>query len=300
MALTRQLREELAHSDGRIGQARLAEAAAMVRFGGTLRLRGGATRPVVSVVVRCPEGAVARRLRQNLIDGLHVHPGLAQVRGGNLAKAAAYLIEIDAEPLYPLGILDRQGRPQEGIGAAHAAQRAAYAAGVLMTAGRLSGAGQAVHLEVGAPGERSARDLGKLLGARVSGTRVVLKGGSAVAKLLVEVGAHSTFLAFDQGRLRRDLRGRVNRTVNADRANLRRTADTAAAQISGIQALVEQVGWDGLPRHLRDIALVRMVNPESSLHDLGLLLDPPIAKATVHRRLKALQNMSEKLDPQES
>lgn len=272
----------------------------MVRFGGTLRLRGGASRPVVSVVVRCPEGAVARRLRQNLIDGLDVHPGLAQVRGGNLARSAVYLVEIDAAPLYSLGILDRQGRPQEGIGAHLAAHRSAYAAGVLMTAGRLSGAGQPVHLEVGAPGARSAEDLGKLLGARSSGTRVVMKGGAAVADLLAEVGAHSTFLAFDQGRMRRDLRGRVNRTVNADRANLRRTADAAAAQISGIQALVDLVGWDGLPRNLRDITLVRLVNPESSLEDLGQLLDPPVGKATVHRRLKGLKDMAAQLAPRGS
>lgn len=297
MSLTRQLREELAHAEVRTGPSRLAEASAMVRFGGTLRLRGGARQPLVSVVVQCAQGAVARRLRQTLIEALDVKPGLAQIRGGNLSGSAGYLVEIATTSLFPLGVLDGDGRPLQGISQAYRRHRFAYTAGVLMVAGRLSGPGQPVHLEVRAPGERTAADLGELLGATVSGTRVLMKGGAAVADLLAAVRAHSTFLAFDEGRMRRDLRRHVNRTVNADRANLRRTADAASAQIAGIQAVVDTVGWDGLPHNLRDVALARLVNPESSLTELGKLLDPPIGKATVHRRLKALEVMASRLDP---
>ncbi len=292
MSLTRELREELAHADPRVGPARLAEASAMVRFGGALRLRGSGRDRQVAVVVRCAQAAVARRLRATLVEALDVRPGLAQMRGGNLAGSSGYLVEVEQATLEPLGILDLDGRPREGIDAAQAAQPKAYLAGVLMVAGRLSGAGQPVHLEVDAPGTRTAQALAAMLGVAARDTRVVLKDGDAVADLLVGVGAHTTFLAFDQGRMRRDLRRQVNRSVNADRANLRRTADAAQMQIEVIQRLVEEVGWDGMPEDLREIALVRLVNPEASLADLGLLVDPPITKASVHRRLKRLETLT--------
>jgi DNA-binding protein WhiA len=157
-----------------------------------------------------------------------------------------------------------------------------------MVAGSLSGAGRPVHLEVAAPGDRTAQDLGTLLQVRAQGTRVVLKDGERVGELLAAVGAHQTFIAFDRGRMHRELRGMVTRSVNADRANLRRTADSASMHIAAIQRLVDSVGWEGIPEDLRDTALVRVVNPEASLSDLGRLLDPEVGKATVHRRLKRL------------
>ncbi len=292
MSLTRELREELAHGPVRTGRARLAEASAMVRFAGTLRLRGGGPTPSVAVVVRCAQGAVARRLRATLVEELDTRPALVQTRGGNLAGSSAYLVEVDPPALQRLGILDEDGRVTEGIAPALCAQREPYLAGALMVAGRLSGAGQPVHLEVAAPSGRTATDLARLLGAAVTDTRVVLKDGDVVADLLASLGAHATFLAFDQGRMRRDLRRRVNRSVNADRANLRRSADASSAQIRTIQVLLDTVGWEGLPEDLREIALVRVVNPEASLADLGQLVDPPITKGTVHRRLRKLEEMA--------
>lgn len=259
----------------------------MVRFGGTLKLRGGGRG--LAVEVRCTHGAVARRLRATLVEVLQVRPGLARRQGGNLAGSDAYLVEVEGDALVPLGVLGPDGRPREGIATGEAAHRRAYLAGVLMVAGSLSGAGKPVHLEVAAPSPRTAADLGRLLGGTVSSSRVVLKQGDAVADVLAAVGATTTFLAFDQGRLRRDLRRQVNRSVNADRANLRRTADAASVQIEAIQHVVDVLGWEGIPEDLRGVALARLANPEVSLADLGQLLEPPVGKATVHRRLRRLE-----------
>lgn len=295
MSLTVRLREELAHRPPGDPAARLAEASAMVRFGGTLHLRGGGRG--LTVEVRCAQGAVARRLRATLVEVLDIHPGLARRQGGNLAGSDAYLVDVEQSALRPLGFLDGDGRPVEGIGPGQADHRDAYLAGVLMVAASLSGVGQPVHLEITAPGERTAGDLAALLGVAANGTRLVLKHGEVVADLLASVGATATFLAFDQGRMRRDLRRQVNRSVNADRANLRRTAEAASATIEAIQRLLDTMGWDGLAEDLREVALVRVANPEAALSDLGQLLDPPVGKATVHRRLKRLEAMAHEVAP---
>lgn len=290
MSLTRQLREELAHAPVGSPAQRTAEASAMTRMGGTLQLRGGGAG--VQVQVRCAHGAVARRLRATLVEVLEAPPAMARRQGGNLAGSDAWLVDVGAAALHPLGILDADGRPVEGIGHLAPDLRDAYLAGALMVAGTLSGVGQPVHLEVAAPGQRTAVDLAALLGVAPAGTRVVLKHGDAVADLLAEVGAGETLTRFEEGRVRRDLRRQVNRTVNADRANLRRATAAAGAQIADIEVVVAELGWDGLADDLRDVALARVANPEASLADLGDLLSPRVGKGTVHRRLKRLEALA--------
>lgn len=293
MSLTRALREELAHLPVREGSARRSELAAMVRFGGSLTIRGGgpdASGPRVSVIVRCGEGSVARRLRESILDLLGVRPEMSQ-SAGNLSKSSTYLVEVKGQGLRDLGVLDANGHPQRGVQPEHRSQPLDYLAGAVMVAGRLSGIGKPVHFEVAAPSDQTAQDLASLINRRASGQRVVVKGGDAVGDLLVGIGAHSTFLRFDEGRMRRDLRGRVNRSVNADRANLRRSTTASSDQIAHIQALVVQVGWDGLGDTLREVALTRIANPAATLSEIGELLNPPVGKATVHRRLAKLEQI---------
>ena len=291
MSLTLALREELAHLPSREGAARQAELAAMVRFGGSLTLKGGGPGPRVSVVVRCGHGSVARRLRESVLDLLGVRPVMSQ-SAGNLSRSSTYLVEVPGEGLEQLGVLDADGRPQRGIRPPHRGLPLDYLAGAVMVAGRLSGVGQPVHFEVAAPSEQTAADLSVMLDRRASGQRVVVKSGDEVGDLLVGMGAHGTFLRFDDGRMRRELRGRVNRSVNADRANLRRSTGAAAVQISRIQTLVAQIGWDRIPDDLREVALARIANPAATLSEIGELLDPPVAKGTVHRRLSRVERLA--------
>ncbi|MEE8599905.1 DNA-binding protein WhiA [Euzebya tangerina] len=300
MSLTTALREELAHLPGRDDDGRQAELAAMVRFGGSLTLRGGADGTRVTVVVRCGHGAVARRLRESVLDLLGDRPTVIQ-SAGTLDRTSAYLVELAGPGLTTLGLLDADGRPQRGIRPPHTGRPLDYLAGAVMVAGRLSGTGQPVHFEIAAPSEPTAADLAAMLSRRATGARVVIKSGEAVGDLLIGMGAHGTFLEFDQSRMRRELRGRVNRSVNAERANLRRSTAAAAGQIDRINGIVAAIGWDGMPAELRDVALVRIANPAASLADLGQLLDPPVGKATVHRRLARIdqlaQETAEQIDP---
>lgn len=292
MTLTVALREELAHLEGRDPDRRLAEVAAMVDFAGTLQLRGGSSGTSLVVVVRCAQGAVARRLRDTLVTHLGVHPGLARRQGSNLRSADGYLVELTGDPLRRLGVTDDDGRPHRRVVDDHA-DLTGYLAGAVMVAGSLSGPGSPVHLEVRAPDARRATDLAvHIEGGGVVDSRVVVKAGPAVEAVLDRLGAVATLARFREGRSRRDLRRQVTRSVNADRANLRRATAAAGQQIAAIESVVGAVGWDGLPEDLVGVALARMANPEASLADLGQLVDPPVGKATVHRRLRRLEELA--------
>jgi DNA-binding protein WhiA len=119
---------------------------------------------------------------------------------------------------------------------------------------------------------------------------VVIKSGTTVGELLVRLGATRAFLAFDDRRLRRQLRDDVTRLTNADEANLRRAIDASARQVRAIETLLEGEAWEGLDDEAREVALARLANPEASLAELGEVLDVP--RTTVHRRLARLVELA--------
>lgn len=294
MAFAAEVRDEIARLPVRPDGARLAETAALVRCAGTLRLRGGGGTGHLDALVTVREGAVARRLRAAVAD-LTRAPEIEVHRRGNLDRGGAFRLAVGPAALAALGLLAPDGRPRAGLPPGHAAHPVASVAGALMAAGSVSAPGRPAHLEIRAPGERTAQDVAALLeGAAVSGTRVAVKSGARIAEVLARLGAHRAFLAWEEGRLRRELRGAANRAANADRANARRASAAAARQVAAVQRAVDAVGWGALPDELRDVALARLANPSATLAELGALLEPPVGKVTVRRRVERLAGLGER------
>ena len=84
------------------------------------------------------------------------------------------------------------------------------------------------------------------------------------------------------------MRSAVNRKVNCDSANADKIVSAALKQLDHIRAL----GLDTLPPELREIALLRIANPEASLSDLALLSDPPLSKSAVNHRMRKLMKLN--------
>jgi cell division protein WhiA len=311
MSVTERVREELAHLPVDLAHGP-HEAAGILRAAGSLTLGGGGGSGF-GVVVRTPSGAVARRLRATLLV-LGAAPDVEVHRPGGMERRSTYRLRLRAgdgpaggEPvLRRLGLLDAAGRPADPVAPRPGDARAAvlaYVRGTAMGGLSLSGLRAAAHAEIAAGGEAAARHLAALLavlgapgaraGAHGDAWRVVSKSGQEIGALLAALGAHSTFLAWDDARLRRELRGEANRVANADRANLVRAVGAAARHVAAITRIVEDRGWEGIPEGLRDVALARVANPEASLAELGALLDPPLGKGAVHRRLGALSALAE-------
>ena len=59
--------------------------------------------------------------------------------------------------------------------------------------------------------------------------RVVVRDGDAIGALLTRLGAHESVLAWEERRMRREVRATANRLANFDDANLRRSARAAVA-----------------------------------------------------------------------
>ena len=132
--------------------------------------------------------------------------------------------------------------------------------------------------------------------ARRSGSIVYLKEAEKIGDFLHVVGAVNAMLAFEDLRIMRDMRNSVNRLVNCDTANLRKTAGAAAKQVEDIELIDQKQGLESLPEKLASLARFRLQHPELSLKELAEQVpDGPISKSGVNHRLKKLHEIAENL-----
>ena len=72
-----------------------------------------------------------------------------------------------------------------------------------------------------------------------------------------------------------------------------KTVNAATQQIDAIRRLQEGGAIDTLPEELRELAALRVENPELSLRELGGLLHPPLTRSGVNHRLAKLIRLAE-------
>lgn len=118
------------------------------------------------------------------------------------------------------------------------------------------------------------------------------KDGEEISKFLAFIGASSAVLKFEEIRVYRDMRNNVNRIVNCETANLAKTVDASVKQINAINKLKETGKFNDLPDNLKELANLRIENPESSLIELGKMLKEPLGKSGVNYRMKRIIKMS--------
>ena len=124
---------------------------------------------------------------------------------------------------------------------------------------------------------------------------VAVRSAAGVAILLSSIGAHLGRLEFESGRVVREVRSEVNRRLNAETANLRRTVTAALSQLEAIDRLERDPSrWDRLPPALREAAVLRRRRPRDSLEALAAAAgcSRPAMAGRLHR-LVAIGGVSE-------
>ena len=102
------------------------------------------------------------------------------------------------------------------------------------------------------------------------------------------MGANRGLLKFEDIRVQKDMRGKINRLVNCESANLNKTINASIEQIEAIQKLQRENKFNMLDDNLKEIATIRLENPNMPLAELGKKLKNPIGKSGVNYRLKKI------------
>jgi hypothetical protein len=305
MAMTAAVKDELSRVTVTRTSARRAEIATVLRFAGALHLVGGH----IVVEAELDTGAAARRLRKEISDMFGHGSEVQIVAGGGLRKGSRYLVRVtkDGEGLArQSGLVDLRGRPVRGLPqqvvAGGIADAEAAWRGAFLAHGSLTEPGRACSLEITCPSAEAALGLvgvGRRLGVackarEVRGSdRVVVRDGDTISALLTRIGAHQSVLAWEERRMRREVRATANRLANFDDANLRRSARAAVAAGARVERALEILGSEA-PDHLLQAGTLRLEHKQASLEELGSISDPPMTKDAVAGRIRRLLAMADK------
>lgn len=290
----------------------LHEIGALTQTSGSLALRGGGK---VRVTYRVENAALARRIFLLIRTRLGITPALHFVQHARLGGRRSCILTLDDEAAQKLLLALHMMEEENGVLSLkrtvprHAMTRQccrrAFIRGAFLGAGSITSPEKGYHFEIIAADAGLKKTLLKLLEkAELPGrsvprknTEIVyLKDSQHIADVLALMGAHQGLMAFENTRVRKNVRNQVNRVMNCDQSNMEKQLDASQRQVEAIKALAIAKGLDSLPPSLKEIAYLRLEKPEANLKQLGDLLDPPIGKSGVNHRLRRLMALAQELE----
>ena len=312
MTFSKDTKDELAHTMPEKSCCTLAEIAGFIRVCGTIKLMGGGK---FKVVLTTEHNAVARHYKRLIKAYFDVDATVEIGRSQAINKSKAYMItlgpeELSEQILRETGILMLRGGMNyisdgiyEGLIKTKCCRKA-YLRGLFLGTGTMSNPEKGYQFEIVCDTEVLASDVKRLLNSFIDihgkvvprkGQYVVyVKAAGQILDLLAILGAHSQYFAFEDIRMKKELVNKANRIQNCDQANIDKTVTASAKQISDIKAATARGGMEALPGKLREIAILRLENPEASMTEIGAMLDPPLKKAGVNNRFARIAELAKK------
>lgn len=217
-------------------------------------------------------------------------------------KSGAALSEQDMQ-----GILQKLGNLEEPVSrliVKNTCCRRAFLRGAFLSVGSMSDPAKSYHLEFACTDERKAKQLQELMNGFDIESKIILrkkyyvvylKEGSGIVDLLNVCEAPVSLMNMENLRILKEMRNSVNRRVNCETANIAKTVNAAARQVDDIEYLRVYYGFQNLPPALREMAEIRLENPDASLKELGEYFNPPIGKSGVNHRLRKLSELAENI-----
>ncbi|MFC6176571.1 DNA-binding protein WhiA [Companilactobacillus huachuanensis] len=283
------------------------ELAALLRMNGSLSIQNHH----FVLTAQTENAAIARRIFSLIKQKYGMESELLVRKKMKLKKNNQYLVRLKHDTnkvLTDLDILDESGLsintdvPEEVLNEDQ--RMRSYLRGAFLATGSVNNPETSrYHLEIYSLYENHNEGIAQMmnyfhLNARTTKRRngyiVYLKEAEKIADFLQVIGATNSMLKFEDIRIVRDMRNSVNRLVNCENANINKTVAAAERQIENIKHLQATVGLDSLPDKLREIAVLRLDNPEVSLKELGdMVPSGPISKSGINHRLRKLNELAE-------
>lgn len=178
--------------------------------------------------------------------------------------------------------------------------KTAFLRGAFLTCGTVNDPNKNYHFEFVVPYLNLSKDLKVFISdydelnvvpksiTRNSNYVIYFKDSESIEDLLTVMGAHNSSLELMGVKMYKDMRNNVNRKLNFESANLDKTIDAAGKQINAILHIKNTVGLSYLSDDLKEIAEIRLENPDMSLRELCESLSTPITRSGVNHRLNKI------------
>lgn len=179
----------------------------------------------------------------------------------------------------------------------------AFIAGAFLACGTISAPQKGYHLEFTVQYLNLSKSLITLLSEldmqpkasnRKGYNIVYFKGSEAIEDCLYHMGASSAMFEMMNVEIVKDFRNKANRTANCETANIEKTVKASYVHIEAIEKIKRTKGLDFLKEDLKNMAVLRIENPEASLSELAQLSG--LSRSGVNHRLKRILEISQGMD----
>ncbi|MDX1358623.1 MAG: DNA-binding protein WhiA [Clostridia bacterium] len=258
--------------------------------------------------------ALARRIITDAVRMFDFHPNVAVEKRKKLKGHTVYIAELKGTfatsiALGDMGFikLEDGNKPVfagiEQITGGECCVRS-YLRGAFLAAGSVSAPDRGYHLEITAQNPEEIEHIRQAMESFGINAKITkrknhkvcyVKEAEGIADFLNLTGAHKSLLDFENVRVLKNVRNNINRVVNFETANLNKTVNASLTQCEDIRLIEKTMGMGGLSDDLRQMAEVRLENPEASLAELGTMMVPPLGKSGVSHRLGKLHKIAESI-----
>lgn len=176
--------------------------------------------------------------------------------------------------------------------------------GVFLSCGSVSVQKAGYHLELSVHSSEKCEQLYNLIleqGMKIN--RSVRRGvpylyskdSENISDFLTFIGAMQSSMEIMNIKIYKGFRSNINRKVNCEAANIGKTVAASAKQIEDINYIAECGEYEKLSSDLKELASLRVENPDISLSELAKLFDPPITRSGVNHRIERIRKIADEL-----
>ena len=316
MSFSKEVKEELSRQIPSARHCCIAETAAIISLCGHVKI---SSQDRFSVKINTENIAVARKYFTLLKKTFNIVAEITIRHNAYLKKGRTYTITVnnheDAVKILTTCKLLEDGDIVENMSIydntviMNSCCKRAFVRGAFIASGSISTPEKFYHFEIVCNSYDKAVQLSSLIKSFDIESKIVerkkyyvvyIKDGAGIVDILNVMEAHVALMDLENVRILKEMRNSVNRKVNCETANLNKTVAAAVKQTMDIKYIQDTVGLSILPEALRQLAEVRLENPDVSLKELGALLDPPVGKSGVNHRLRKISEISKNLQEKNS
>ena len=287
--------------------AAISELAAMICFGGKLKKADG--KYIFSIVSENPK--ISRRAYSLMKGALMVNSKIRIRKFSDKITNYEVVVENkeDIERLFKATYLIDANKTIGSFVSFHIdpklvvtrERKAAFVRGAFLTCGSVMNPHKNYHLEFATSHFNLSNEFGVILEEmgipaksviRKSKYVMYYKSSDMITDVLTVLGAVNSLMEYHNAKIVKEMRNKINRTINCETANLNKTVDASFEQAACIQKLIDKGVFDTLPDTLQSIGRLRLEYREHSLKELGEMLNPPIGKSGVNHRLRKLMDIA--------
>ena len=307
MSFSSDVKNEIIQKEYTRELAAISELAAMICFGGKLKKTDG--KYVFSIVSENPK--ISRRAYSLMKGALMVNSKIRIRKFSDKITNYEVVVENneDIESLFKATYLIDSDSSIGSFVSFHIdpklvvtrERKAAFVRGAFLTCGSVMNPHKNYHLEFATSHFNLSNEFGVILEDMGIPAKTVIrkskyvmyyKSSDMITDVLTVLGAVNSLMEYHNAKIVKEMRNKINRTINCETANLNKTVDASFEQVACIQKLIDKGVFDTLPDTLQSIGRLRLEYREHSLKELGEMLNPPIGKSGVNHRLRKLMDIA--------